>query len=107
MKTQLTKQEFFTVVSKHLLKQMKQSKSVNDICQYHGPNGLKCALGCIIPEDRYYSGMEGKCIQDLNLEDIIPDFKLAIDLQIVHDDFHPDYWASELYHVANNHKLTL
>jgi hypothetical protein len=48
----MTKQEIFDKVAAHLLTQRRQS--VNDCsgaCVYRSPEGLKCAAGCLIPDD--------------------------------------------------------
>jgi hypothetical protein len=32
---------------------------------YRGNDGLKCAIGCLIPDDVYDSGMEHTCVDDI------------------------------------------
>lgn len=34
-------------------------------CMYRGPNGLKCALGMLLPDDEYLSEMEGNGVNTL------------------------------------------
>lgn len=52
----MTGQEIFDSVLAHLRKQGKAS--VNDVddmelCQYRGPDGTSCAVGCLIPDELY------------------------------------------------------
>lgn len=59
-------QETFDTIYKHLLDQ--GGKSVDrdtGICMYRGPNGTKCAIGCLIPDDKYDPKWERLPIGDL------------------------------------------
>lgn len=64
----ITKQQIFTKVKAHLLQQgkqsMRQTKPVQ-ICAYRGDEGLKCAIGCLIPDNEYSSCIEGYAIHAL------------------------------------------
>ena len=51
----LSNREIFEKVKNHLLTQNARSESDDGLsCLYRGPNGLKCAVGCLI-KDEYFS----------------------------------------------------
>jgi len=59
----LTKQETFDKVAVHLIKQGKQSVSgYSGGCAYRGDNGLRCAVGALIPDDLYDDEMDNEGI---------------------------------------------
>jgi hypothetical protein len=53
----MTLQETFDKVCVHLLTQLQKSVFLDSngsmACAYRGPNGLKCAVGCLIPDELY------------------------------------------------------
>lgn len=49
----LTEQEIFDTVVSHLMTQRVQSADESGDCLYRGPDGLSCAVGCLIPDDLY------------------------------------------------------
>jgi len=112
----MDKQEVFDKVATHLLTQMVRSAD-EDGCLYRGPNGLKCAIGCLIPDDKYDSGMEGlaavSILVDKALPISIPDEEafnswseyLRV-FQQIHDHFHPAYWFSDLEELALIYQLS-
>lgn len=59
-------------------------------CQYRGPNGKKCALGHLIPDELYDPDMEGKLADHdrmrASLQIIGIDDTLACSLQDAHDN---------------------
>ncbi len=59
MNPNMTAQEVFNKVVTHLRKQGKQSRDTMR-CLYLSPEGLKCAVGCLIPPEDYRKDMEGK-----------------------------------------------
>lgn len=66
----LTLQEIFDKVSHHLLKQkarsmISSSTGGSQLCAYRGSNGLCCAVGFLIPDDKYDPNMEGGGICDI------------------------------------------
>lgn len=77
-----------------------KGKSVSDTnteeCLYRGPNGVKCAVGMFIPDDRYSPDMENKSAEGLlERHDYVTQFlplnlRRMDDLQCVHDRSHPD-----------------
>lgn len=52
-------QEVFEFVSKHLFEQGVQAGD-GVKCYYRGPNGTKCAVGCLIPDELYEPRMDGR-----------------------------------------------
>lgn len=48
-----TIQEIFTQVRTHLLTQMQQALDNDDTCLYKSPNGLMCAVGCLLNDEAY------------------------------------------------------
>lgn len=65
----MTRQEIFDRVVRHLLSQ-KQKAAIDDVygntrCRYRTPDGLRCAVGCLIPDDAYDPSIEGFAVGDL------------------------------------------
>ena len=125
----MTAQEIFDKVTTHLLTQMKQSKSMigGGACVYRGPDGLMCALGCLIEDSEYSQGMEmtlsalleqNLCPKSMmNRLGITPageefghktyggNTYLLNQLQYVHDATKPDEWRDNLKKLAITLKL--
>lgn len=114
----MNRQETYEKVRDHLLKQGKQSMTVDkrnrENCLYRGPNGLKCAIGCIIPDDLYRPEMEGKGAESEALADVrlalgatsLDDVTFLTDLQELHDECEPQAWPDRLTRFALEHGLT-
>ncbi len=87
----MTNQEVFDTVVNHLRQQGQQCVSDDDEigCAYRGPNGMKCAVGALIPDELYDEAFEGKNVyQDeigLVLRDLGIERGLAAELQNIHD----------------------
>lgn len=102
----LTLQEIFEVVAKHLLPQNRQaegSRGNGPICVYRNPAGEKCAAGCLISDNEYCSKLEGNSLISRKVVDyatiysklpicqlfahVTDDrYKLVRKLQSIHDD---------------------
>lgn len=59
----MTPQDIFDTVAAHLYKQNKRSYKGNarmsgGFCVYRSPEGLKCAVGCLIPDEDYDPRMD-------------------------------------------------
>lgn len=67
--TPLSKQEIFDLVCEHLAQQKMRCVSNAGCCVYRGPNGLKCAIGALIPDDLFTPEMEYETISNLLLHD--------------------------------------
>jgi hypothetical protein len=126
----MTNQEVFDKVAIHLLTQNKKSihpKSSGNIgtCLYRGPDGLKCAVGAMIPDELYSPTFEGLTISDLAALDssentttrnraikLMEYFRkehisiaLLRSLQSVHDRYSPVDWPYELSREAKMYEL--
>lgn len=115
----MTKQELFTKVSSHLRQQRSRSvmtrpgrgSGVIVACAYRGEDGKKCALGILIPDDKYNPDIEGARGSDVikNYTEIKKPSKgllrLADALQAIHDTIEPTSWGDALRALAISHGL--
>ena len=115
-------QEVFDTVATHLLKQNMRAIDMEGSCVYRSHDGLKCAVGCLIPDDIYEPGFEslGEIVvvienckelladkaSDWVTENLAPHFELLDDLQRVHDSDRPEAWPMALNRVARCHGLS-
>ncbi len=124
-------QEVFDKVAQHLLKQCKQSSNRYHLdagdeptCLYRGPDGLKCAVGCLIDDKAYHQGLEGSSVLALDVREALsasgipvshgltyeaeqdPTVQLLSALQSIHDNRSPKDWHSQLWRVAKEFRLT-
>ena len=122
MKIEMTMQEVFDVVAAHLLAQGQRSTirlGEDDTlsCAYQTPDGLKCAIGCLIPEYKYSKDFEGVNVRGLADEDqggqVIPrvtdsddEFSFLLSLQRIHDAVDPKDWQNYLEEFALDNDLT-
>lgn len=62
-------QEIFDRVAEGLLGQGGPSMSdrFDETCAYRGVDGRKCAIGHLIPDEKYFPDLEGKCVSDGNV----------------------------------------
>lgn len=114
-------QEIFDKVSQHLIKQNRQCALFDESgamyeCLYRDANGLACAIGCLIPEDKYHPNMEGNggiggnIFVDLVIEELYGsdvDFPFLRSLQYIHDSFNPSDWKEKFTQYALDHGLTV
>ena len=122
----MSNQEIFDKVATHLLKQGQRSVALSSEgapqCQYRGDKGTMCAVGCLIPDERYDSSIEGLSVAMMTRED---DFhqeddgvldalgfavkfrqiRLLTDLQIMHDNVEPDQWKPWLIALGKRYGL--
>ena len=91
---QATAQEVYSQVRNHLLTQKIQSMVEFHGCQYHGPDGLMCAAGCLVSDTEYLSEMEGKRWEYIVHQGMAPAVhqELISDLQHIHDMKDPADW---------------
>lgn len=89
----LTLQETFDFVANHLYDQGKPAILSHGgiiYCRLRAPDGCKCALGCLIPDDRYEPRMEAETATYLitNWPEIFGSYdkSLITHLQFVHDE---------------------
>ncbi len=123
----MTSQTMFDRVATHLLTQNKPARDSNGECRYRTKDGLKCAIGELIPDDKYDPDFEGAGGSALYMK---PDYgdgdspftrktaeirkaagftlkqgRLAYALQSVHDEYEPKQWLAQLFGVAANFGL--
>ena len=114
----LTQQEIFDKVTGHLREQRAKAMGIGmnaDQCQYWDKkSGRKCAIGCLIPENRYSRWLEGFGLDSLFcnhpsvLEGIVSvdrDRHLLEGLQSVHDRSELDEWETLFKELAIEFKL--
>jgi hypothetical protein len=112
-----TPQAIFDQVARHLLTQNAQSirddAGFDVACLYRGPDGLKCALGCLIADTEYVPDMEGHGIYGL-IEagycdaNIKPHAHFLAELQEIHDGhLLPETWPAQLRKVARHYALNI
>ncbi len=106
-------QSMFNIVGNHLLKQNEKSMGING-CAYRGWNGLKCAVGILIPDKEYGEEMEGKSINGSWgqwIQKAAGIAKGCIDLtkklQELHDYRHPYSWRKGLTTIASEYNLSM
>jgi hypothetical protein len=105
----MTAQEVFDTVTAHLLTQKECSKNANGNCAYRGLNGLKCAAGCLIPDECYNPDMEGSNWGTLIGGGFgVPEVhrNLIARLQTIHDNCPVETWYSNLKELANSKGLS-
>ncbi len=92
-------------------KDHRKSLIKDDFCAYRSPDGLKCFVGELIPDELYLSSMERKSIYDLirnypDIKELFKDVKshfLEV-CQYIHDDYEPEKWHDRLVeHAEDNH----
>lgn len=114
MKTQQTTQEIFDIVAAHLLQQKARCVDRNGNCMYRGPKGLKCAAGCLIPDEEYTERFENRAVSAPDTQVGIwfrnryteNQIMLITDLQRLHDNFSGGSWEDSLQILAIKHNLT-
>lgn len=108
----MAQQETFDAVVLALLKQNKPSvNQTGYTCMYRGKDGLKCAVGHLIPDELYHEGLEGKSANmrpvDNILRDLGHDIELCTCLQAIHDGLGPKYWALQFRSLAKDKGLSV
>jgi hypothetical protein len=121
---EITAQTLFDKAVVHLFEQGRPAYVHRDgrktsTCAYRGGGTTACAVGCLIPDDRYVPEMEEHTVEDDIVRNIMPElqpFELMLyDVQSVHDTnaardtdgaFVRDSLAQALIHVAERHGLS-
>jgi len=107
----MNKQEVFDKVATHLLTQMETS--IDDgTCLYRGPRGLKCAIGCLIPDGLYTEDINKKLVNELPSEILRSigaktdeDVQFLRHLQRIHDQRPIYIWKYHLKNFATSNGL--
>lgn len=58
----MTNQELFDTCLNHLRKQGKRSVNSTGDCLYRAPDGSMCAVGALIPDDKYSPDFENRSV---------------------------------------------
>jgi hypothetical protein len=82
---------------------------------YHGPNGLKCAIGTLINDDAYSVTLETLPAENINVRAAVEkslSIKLSENearflqvLQNIHDNSEPNKWSARLMSVKKKYKI--
>jgi len=116
-KTFSSRQEIFDYVTPLLFAQGERSMlEGGTTCAYRGVDGMRCAVGFLIPDELYSYGLEGKSAMDVDITKrlnnvITTDDDLGLfltDLQDVHDGWTSGEKADLFYRFQNlaiNYKL--
>lgn len=99
----MTRQQIFTKVKNHLLSQNAKAMGKYATCMYRTVEGLKCAVGCLIPDDVYDPKIEYKTVNNL-CDGMVGSFTFLKDfdknflrrLQVIHDNVDVKDWEKEL-----------
>lgn len=111
--TPYDRQAIFDKVVSFARKQNKKSvdPTTRD-CLYRGPKGIKCFIGCLIPNSRYSKDLEGSSIQQIEVQKAAfgvslssKDVRFMFSLQRIHDDHDPSDWNIEFEKFAKNYGL--
>jgi len=102
--TYRTRIEIVELVTKHLLAQGKRSTEAGaSKCLYRGPNGLQCAIGCLIPDELYKDWFDEQGYVDMTIGAAAgissDDLDLARRLQTIHDEEDVKQWPAKLEEV--------
>ena len=104
-------QTWFDTAARGLLAQGQRSRKLG-FCAYRGDDGKKCAIGFLIPDDRYEVGMELDGSVRINervrrVLDITSERESAFlnHLQVIHDVDHPNKWRGALMQLAKDYEL--
>lgn len=89
----MTAQEILNKVVAHMREQGRQSNTAGpgSSCRYRSPDGARCAVGCLIPDDIYNPGIEGRSVNSAAVQMLLMDLglqqhkSLLISLQGAHD----------------------
>ena len=95
-------QQAFDIMVAHLRQQKRPSRSDSSGCLYRGPDGLKCAVGALIPDELYSERMENQNLYNLmrekgkfpGLSELFADVDIQVlsDFQDTHDFNEPARW---------------
>ena len=104
-------QTIFNKVVKHLLTQNKRAfNRETHACEYLTKDGLRCAVGCLIPKTHPASRMEDADVTEVfnehpDLQEKLGNEYLLSDLQKIHDFNKPSLWPRKLRALAKEEGL--
>ena len=105
---------FDRVVAHARAQRIKSTNPLNGACVYRGPNGTKCFIGALIPDDKYEPRMDdenlsasSRIIQEaVGMDDSYLQAFIASKLQVIHDMHDPSSWEEKFEELAYAHDLT-
>lgn len=109
-------QQAFDIMVQHLRQQGRPSRDDVAGCMYRGPDGTKCAVGALIPDELYRDNMEGRTIRPLLIQDCNAyselcrlldsiDLQLLEEMQTIHDHHTPANWERSFKECAEEFGL--
>lgn len=108
---EVTAQEVFNQVARHLLTQKKRSM-IGGACAYRGDNGTMCAAGCLMSDEEAQNinnSVESNTVPWIALVDekvvTKKHFDLISQLQYIHDVIKIDEWLKQLIDLAKHYNL--
>lgn len=124
----MTLQETFDMIVKHLAQQGRRSELTGGFaygCAYRGPDNMKCAVGCLIPDELYDWSLERMSVCAIYANPQQTTFNKVIDylntligadqnticaflerMQVAHDTSHtPEELKRALKQICTNFKL--
>lgn len=120
-----TNQEIFTQVADHLMEQDQRAwDATTSAYAYRTADGLRSAVGCLIPDELYHEDLEGITICDIirpgsgaelltstllasGIPATVEVRDLLIDLTFIHDHREPIMWPDDLSKLARSYGLTV
>lgn len=114
----MNRQEVFDTMLAHLRKQGRVAVIDGVGCAYRTPEGLKCAVGALIPDNLYNPNIENKSVMSYEVRQCLPfsitesDRSFLSDVQLnMHDrlEGRPDFHTAledAAAHIALQHGLT-
>lgn len=103
----MTNQEAFDKMVAHLRKQGQKAQE-NGACRYRTKNGLMCAVGCLLTDEEYRPGMEGKGVEHMqHLYGVFPKLSVGLlaEMQDTHDAYAPSHWEERFASTATRYGL--
>lgn len=102
-------------VEKFLLAQRERAADGLGMCKYRAPSGLKCAVGCLIPDELYTKNIEGACLNQPNGPEYdelvkvlaqceLTNLNLLEKLQFIHDELAVGKWRGAFEALKENLK---
>lgn len=108
-------QQIFTTITTALIKQGKPSTTEDGSCKYRGPDGLKCAIGHLIPDNLYTPTIEGLSFRHKHVLSVLP-LPIPTDsplysvlelLQLTHDSEDVSQWPHRFSEIAKEYGLSI
>lgn len=115
----LDRQDVFDVIAWRLLFQNARARAADGIKNlYRSPDGKRCAIGWIMPDDVYAPEFESKGIREIAAylaetdegkefaAFVAAHVSMLCDLQGLHDAYRPDEWPNRLHLIAQKYDLS-